>query len=134
MLVGGAIINALAFSGSNYLFQQLSGNGAAERIRHDKAIEQLQRDREIWSRNRTEKIDWINKELRREGLANRDFSDVNEAIKEYHAATGKHIILAREPVLSDYYTPSNSQKKYEITFVIVGMTAVCAFTYEYFKE
>ena len=42
MLIGGALANALAFTGSSYLFHRLSaGNINAERKRHDAAIEAL---------------------------------------------------------------------------------------------
>ena len=42
-LIGGAIINALAFSGSNFLFSTLSEESIdKERKRHDKAIEDMQ--------------------------------------------------------------------------------------------
>ena len=37
LMVGGAITNALAFSGSNFLFSQMSG--AEERKRHNLAME-----------------------------------------------------------------------------------------------
>ena len=43
MLIGGALANALAFTGSSYLFHRLSVNSIdAERAGHDLAIEQLQ--------------------------------------------------------------------------------------------
>ena len=42
-LIGGALANALAFTGSSYLFHRLSAdNFDAERKRHDAAIEALQ--------------------------------------------------------------------------------------------
>ena len=42
-LIGEALINALAFSGSNFLFSGLSKESIdKERKRHDKAIEDLQ--------------------------------------------------------------------------------------------
>ena len=42
-LVGGALINALAFSGSNFLFSSLSKESVnKEQKRHDIAIEDLQ--------------------------------------------------------------------------------------------
>ena len=42
-LIGGAFINVLAFSGSNFLFSRLSKESVdKERKRHDKAIEDLQ--------------------------------------------------------------------------------------------
>ena len=40
-LIGGAIINALAFSGSNFLFSALSKGIKTERKRHDKAMEDM---------------------------------------------------------------------------------------------
>ena len=40
MLIGGALANALAFTGSSYLFHRLSKDSTdAERARHDLAIE-----------------------------------------------------------------------------------------------
>ena len=43
MLVGGTMVNTLAFSGSNYLFSMLrSSDLNKERKRHDQAVEQLQ--------------------------------------------------------------------------------------------
>ena len=42
-LIGGTLINTLAFSGSNFLFSSLSKESIdKERKRHDKAIEDLQ--------------------------------------------------------------------------------------------
>ena len=53
MLVGGALVNALAFSGSNFLFSALRAPGADEEgKRHDKAVEQLQVAQAEWSRKR----------------------------------------------------------------------------------
>ena len=43
MLVGDAMVNALAFSGSNYLFSMLrSSDLNEEHKRHNQAVEQLQ--------------------------------------------------------------------------------------------
>ena len=43
MLIGGALANALAFTGSSYLFHRLSKDSIdAERKRHDVVIEKLQ--------------------------------------------------------------------------------------------
>ena len=57
-LIGGALINALAFSGSNFLFSSLSKESIdKERKRHDKATEDLQRLK--WSGLEGNKNDWI---------------------------------------------------------------------------
>lgn len=125
MLVGGALVNALAFSGSNFLFSSLRSGSAEERERHDRAIEQLQDAQVKWSKKRTDRIDWINEEFRRQGHAIQSFHDVNVAIREYakEFPNNKNITLAPEPKLSDFYTPSDAQKDIEITFIILGMAA-----------
>ena len=79
MLVGGA-----EFSGSNYLFTMLRSSGVdEERKRHDKAVEQLQAAQAVWSRKRTERLGFINEELRRQGHAVQTFQDVDAAMQEY---------------------------------------------------
>ena len=47
MMIGGAITNALAFSGSNFLFSELSGS--AQYKRPNLALEKLQHDRDQWN-------------------------------------------------------------------------------------
>ena len=55
MLIGGALANALAFTGSSYLFHRLSADNIdAERKRHDVAIEALQAAQIEWTHKRQE--------------------------------------------------------------------------------
>ena len=50
-LISGALVNALAFTGSNYLFSSLSKKSIdKERKRHDNAIEDLQRTQIKWAK------------------------------------------------------------------------------------
>ena len=132
MLVGGAVVNALAFTGSSYAFRLLEGRGVdEERQRHDKAIEQLQRARDEWAQNRTERLDFINEELRRQGHAVQTFHEVDDAMREYAAFTGKNLpSLGAEPQLSDYYAPSGGQVSREITFVFLGLAGTGLLAYE----
>lgn len=37
--IGGVVVNALAFSGNNFVFNQLTDHGEEERKRHDLALE-----------------------------------------------------------------------------------------------
>ena len=54
MLVGGTLVNALAVSGSNYLFSLLHRTDIdEERKHHDKAVKQLQLAQAEWSRTHT---------------------------------------------------------------------------------
>ena len=124
MLLGGATMNTLAFSGSNYLFSMLWSSGVdEERKRHDKAVEQLQAAQAEWSKQHTERLDW-NKELRRQGHAVQTFRDVNMAIHEYARVTGHNLdYLGLKPQISDFFTPSGDQKNCEIAFVVAGMAA-----------
>ena len=105
MLVGGAMVNALAFSGSNYLFSMLrSSDLNEERKRHDQAVEQLQAAQAKLSRKRTERLDWISEDLRRQGHAVQTF-------REYSRVTGTKLDpLGPEPKLSDFYVPSSGQR------------------------
>ena len=142
MLLGGAAVNALAFSGSNYLFSMLRSSGLdEERKRHDKAVEQLQAAQAEWSKQRTERLDWINEELRRQGHAVQTFHDVDMAIREYARVTGQNSdevantfgVMGPEPQITDFYTPSGDQKDRELAFVVVGMAATGLVAYKLAK-
>ena len=99
MLIGGA----LAFTGSSYLFHRLSADNIdAERKRHDAAIEALQEAQIEWAHKCHEQIDFINKQLRLERKAQVKFTELNDAMREYHEVFGHELPpLPREPVLSD---------------------------------
>ena len=59
MMIGGAVVNALAFTGSNYLlFSHLgkSGDAKAERKRHDKDMQQLEEAQAAWSKIKNRKV------------------------------------------------------------------------------
>ena len=129
MMVGGALVNALAFSGSNFVFSMLRDPGAdEERKRHDKALERLQAAQVDWSRKRTERLDWINEEMRRQGHAVRTFRDADEAIHQYNLVkgSGSRIALEPKPKLSDFYQPSPEQRDREMAFVVLGLGATVA--------
>ena len=67
MLIGASIANALAFTGSSYLFHRLSKDSIdKERKRHDAKIEQLQKAQIEWAHKRQQRINFINKPLRLE--------------------------------------------------------------------
>ena len=79
MLIGGALANALTFTGSSYLFHSLSADNIdAERKRHDAAIEALQKAQVEWAHKRQERIDFINNLLRLERKAETKFTELNE--------------------------------------------------------
>ena len=136
MLVGGAIVNTATGTGSQYLFSQLQGSKVdAEWKRHNLAVEQLQAAQAAWSRKRTECLDWINGELRRQGHAVRIGRDVDWAMREYAQVTSQSLNpIGPEPILSDFYTPCPDQKDREIVFVILGMAATGLVAYRIAKK
>ena len=117
MMVGGAITNAFAFSGSNYLFSHMGGDANEEKIRHDKAIEKLETATAEWHKERTKRLDFLQEQEKKEKEGIVEYEDVDKAMKEYYFFTKKSL----EPKLSDFYTPSEDQKKREIGFVVAGM-------------
>ena len=123
IMIGGALVNALAFTGANFLFSKLGKSNTAgeERKRHDKAVEQLQAAQTAWSRKRAERLDFINEDLRRQGHAARTFRNVDEAIRQYNLISGPLEPIEPEPELSDFYLPSLEQRDRETTFVVMGL-------------
>ena len=92
MLVGGALVNALAFSGSNVLFSMIEELWCRRRAQASLSGSRTAtgctgRMVSKW----TERLDWINEELRRQGHAVQTFRDVDAAIREYSRVTGQKI-------------------------------------------
>ena len=88
--IGGALINALAFSGSHFLFNSLSKESInKEQKRHDKAIEDLQRAQIEWAKKRQERLDYINNEIVKEHKAEKRFTDLNSTMQQYFLVTGR---------------------------------------------
>ena len=123
------MINALAFSGSNFLFRRLSRESIdTERKRHDKAIEDLQRAQIEWAKKRQERLNYINNQIIKERKAEKRFTDLNSAMQEYFIVTGRQLEpLPSEPVLSDFYVPSEDHHNRELVFITLSMIGIGAF-------
>ena len=106
-LIRGALVNALAFTVSNYLFSSLSKESIdKERKKHNKAIEDLQRAQIEWAKKRQERLDYINNQKNWLKLAEKRCADLNSAMQQYFIVTGSQLEpLPPKPVLSDFYVP-----------------------------
>ena len=126
MLIGGALANALAFTGSSCLFHRLSADSIdTKRARHNLAIEKLQKAQIEWAHKRQQRIDFINKQLRLERASEVKFIELNDAMREYHEVFGHELPpLPQEPVLSDYYTPTDEQHYRELGFIALSITEI----------
>jgi hypothetical protein len=129
MMIGGALTNALAFSGSNFLFSQMSG--AEERKRHNLAIEKLQHERDIWNEQRLERIDYVNQKLKEQGHAERTFQNANEAMQEYYLLTGDQ--MQPEPQLLDFLDEDQKTalQTGELVIVATGVIITGYLTYRF---
>ena len=131
-IAGGALINALAFSGTNAAFSLLGDHGKTEMKRHNLAMEQLSKARESYNRERQQRLDLINKTLSDQRHAKQTFSDLNSAMREYYRVTGNQLpALRAPPKLSDFYNPSRQRKDAEIALVVGGMTVVGLLAYKF---
>ena len=91
-LIGGALINALAFSESNFLFSSLSKESIhKERKRHNKSIEDLQLAQIEWAKIRHKRLDFINCQIVKECKAEKRFTDLNSAMQQYFLVTGRQL-------------------------------------------
>ena len=92
------VVNVLAFSGTNIAFSRLTDHGAEERKRHDLALENLQKARDRWNRDRMKRLDLINKRLRERIEARAYINNFNKAMLEYYRVFAKQIeLLPPEP-------------------------------------
>ena len=89
--VGGAVVNALTFSGTNLVFSRLTVQGAEEHKRHDLALEKLQRAWDEWNRDRMKRIDFMNRRLREKNEARAYINNVDEAMLQYYRVFAKQI-------------------------------------------
>ena len=132
MLAGGAVLNAFAFSGSNYLFSKLTSS--AERKRHDLALEKLQHDRDSWNQARLQRIDYINEQLKKRDHAEKTFQNVDDAMYQYYNLTGVIMDpLPPEPQLYDYLDEDQAKniQNGELTLLGLGMIGTGILAYNY---
>ena len=127
-------MNALAFSGSNFVFSRLTDHSEEQRKRHDLALEKLQKARDEWNEDQMKRLDFINRRLREKNEARKYINNVDEAMLEYYRVFARQIKpLPPEPKLSDFYHPSEAQKNGELLFVAVGTGIATYALYKYLK-
>ena len=122
-MIGGAILNATTFVGGSYLAKYLSGgSGDEEKIRHDKALEEYQKDYEAYQEGRERLADWMDERRQAQDIASSNMESTDEALKYYNLShKNKQIPGVEEPRFADYYGPSSDQKTGEMLYVGGGM-------------
>ena len=123
IMIGGAVLNAAAFTGGNYLAKYIAGDSGraalAEKTRHDdKALEAYQAAMEKYTRERTQLLDWIETNREINDQAKQNFTNTDHAFKLYNQAHPDYkLTQPKEPKFSDMYQPSELQKQGELLFV-----------------
>ena len=88
-------------------------------------IEKLQAGQFEWAHKRQRRINFINNQLRLERKAETKFTELNNAMREYHEVFGHELPpLPRGPVLSDFYTPTDEQHYRELGFIALSMIGI----------
>ena len=111
IMIGGAVLNAAAFTGSNYLAKYIAGDSdqaaLAEKTRHDKALEAYQAAMEKYTRERTQLLDWIETNREVKAQADQNFTNTDYAFKLYNQAHPDYkLTQPTKPKFSDMYQPS----------------------------
>ena len=122
IMIGGAVLNAAAFTGGNYLAKYIAGDSGqaalAEKTRHDKALEAYQAAMEKYTRERTQLLDWIETNREIKSQADQNFTNTDYAFKLYNQAHPNYkLTQPTKPNFSDMYQPSELQKQGELLFV-----------------
>ena len=105
-----------------------------ERKRHGVALENLQRTRDEWNKDRIKSFDSINKRLHEKNEARTYINNVDEAMLKYYQVFAKRIKpLPPAPQFSDFYNPSEGQKNGEPLFVAVDKGLTTYTIYKYLK-
>ena len=112
IMIGGAVLNAVAFTGGNYLAKYLAGDDGqaalAEKTRHDKALEDYQAAMAKYTQERTQLLDWIETNSEIKDQAKQNFTNTDYAFKLYNQAHPDYkLSMSKEPKFSDMYQPSD---------------------------
>ena len=123
IMIGGAVLNAAAFTGGNYLAKYIAGDSSqaalAEKTRHYQAV------MEKYTREHTQLLDWIETNREIKAQADQNFTNTDYAFKLYNQAHPDYkLTQPTKPKFSDMYQPSEVQKQGELLFVGGGALAL----------
>ena len=129
IMAGGALLNAFAFIGGNYLMQKITEiNPEAaqeEQVRYNKALKDYNVAWDKYQKDRTKLLDWIAVKERMKDQAKQNFTDTDYALKLYNQThQNEQITAPKEPKFSDFYQPSEQQKEGELLFISAGTLAL----------
>ena len=135
MVVGG-LFNAFAFAGAGFLFSKLNHNGYKDEIkRHNLALEHLSKAKQEWYEEEVSRKNRVEEKRHQLVEANKDINVTNASLKalDHLNRVMEKRSLEREPMLDDYYKPSEEMEAYKVlVMTAVGATAGLA-GYKFYK-
>ena len=132
MLVGEAILNALAFMRSNFIFESIGTENWWRTKMAQLGFWKI--DKQIKFLKRIDQIprlsEWMNK---KEANAQK----INSTPVEYNGITNENLevpnYISHKPKLSNFYEPSDKQKTIKVIFIIWGMPLLGFLVYKIIK-
>ena len=134
-MIGGAVVNAVAFTGSGYLFNKLGQDKkrSEEYKRHNLALEKVSREKLEYEKYRMK----IAEELRDQGIALKDFKTLGEAMDQYHKVTGIELMSfktynSKYQGANDDGDESDNNEIIELVLVLGGVYTTILIFYRYY--
>ena len=123
-VVATAVVNAVAFSGSNYIFSHFDKTAASDDARkRQEAIDKYNRERDAYNENLRLRNEFLNSRKQQEADSEKTFHDVASDLAEYYRISGLDVNYFSEKPKFDY-KPSDVQAELELGFQLIG--TVCA--------
>jgi hypothetical protein len=120
-VVATAVVNAVAFSASNYVFSKIDKDAAAEEKRkHDDALLEYNRQKDEYNERLRLQNEYNAARLRQSQESEMHIAQTNINLEKLY-----EVIQEPEPPVKPVfaYQPSDEQKKYELSFQIIGSIA-----------
>ena len=134
-MIGGAVVNAVAFTGSGYLFNKLGQDKkrSEEYKRHNLALEKVSREKLEYEKYRMK----IAEELRDQGIALKDFKTLGQAMDQYHKVTGIELMSfktynSKYQGANDDGDESDNNEIIELVLVLGGVYTTILIFYRYY--
>ena len=123
-VVGSAIVNAVAFSGSNFLFSRMDKDAAAAEARkRQDAIDKYNRDRDNYNEYLRKRNEFLANRHQEQVESEQKFRDVSSDLAEYYRISSDQKEPEPEQPKFDYQ-PSEKQAELELAFQAIG--TLCA--------
>ena len=123
MMIGGAVLNAAAFTGGNDLAKFLAGDNGKAALEQSTGGLSVSNGKILTRANTAARLDQHQRRIKEH--AQKNFTNTDYAFKLYNQShPDQRLTLPKVPNFSDMYQPSDLQKQGELLFVGGGALAL----------